>query len=358
MNSRSSHDIAEVAERDTVVKLWDLQNRAIDREIKLMEQLRHLQADNAEMTAGFVAQIRTLTKEKTDQESQIDSAATVILDENRRLKEINAEIDRRYEECLSRIAEFEATQAALEEASRVEIVELKRRHQTEKNGIRTQIDALIKHLHILDDRHASSLANKDATISELKAALELKEVSLNGYAARTPLLENKCRVFEAVNNRLQRQIDNNRATISHLEYKIERLESDLKERRVLDASVADRGVVGSVDTSMIVEAESSSIGRLEQIELIRNSGLFDEAWYLSRYQDRIPAGQSALEHYVAEGQKLDFIPSPLFDPEKYLARHPDVGGSGIGPLLHYLQYGYEEAREFWPVDAQLDTSSE
>ncbi|MCK7579951.1 MAG: hypothetical protein MZV65_32600 [Chromatiales bacterium] len=78
--------------------------------------------------------------------------------------------------------------------------------------------------------------------------------------------------------------------------------------------------------------------------IIRESGLFDEAWYLSQYPDVASAGYDAIEHYVCHGIQENRHPAPWFDTAFYLERNPDVANSIMNPLVHYHQFGKAERR--------------
>lgn len=73
--------------------------------------------------------------------------------------------------------------------------------------------------------------------------------------------------------------------------------------------------------------------------LIRDSGLFDDAYYLETYPEAKAAGLDPLAHYLHRGAALGNRPNPLFDPAYYLDSHPEVAASGQNPLIHYLRWG-------------------
>lgn len=56
----------------------------------------------------------------------------------------------------------------------------------------------------------------------------------------------------------------------------------------------------------------------EELEAIRNSGLFDAEWYLKTYPDVKALGMDPLEHFLWLGHKLRRRPSPNFDLDRYL----------------------------------------
>jgi hypothetical protein len=84
-------------------------------------------------------------------------------------------------------------------------------------------------------------------------------------------------------------------------------------------------------------------------KLIQNSGLFDELFYISQLSTCLPAGVTAIEHYVTQGWVMEKDPSPLFSVKFYLAKNPDVKVSGIDPLTHYIERGSAEMRDPHPL---------
>jgi hypothetical protein len=79
------------------------------------------------------------------------------------------------------------------------------------------------------------------------------------------------------------------------------------------------------------------------LEVLRLSGLFDPATYLTRYGS-VGAGVDPLAQYHDEGWRAGRWPNPYFDPDWYRAENPDVAASGADPLLHYVSYGEGEGR--------------
>lgn len=86
-----------------------------------------------------------------------------------------------------------------------------------------------------------------------------------------------------------------------------------------------------------------------------NYDIFDENYYLSRYQfvkEAVNSGivQSGLEHFQKYGQKLGITQiSRYYDEDYYLANNPGVAaavkaGNFASGLDHFIQYGYEQGR--------------
>jgi hypothetical protein len=76
----------------------------------------------------------------------------------------------------------------------------------------------------------------------------------------------------------------------------------------------------------------------DEIEAIRNSGLFDADWYMQRYRDVKILGMDPLEHYVWLGVRLKRDPSPHISAKTLLEFSRDLDGADGNPLAHYLKH--------------------
>jgi len=83
---------------------------------------------------------------------------------------------------------------------------------------------------------------------------------------------------------------------------------------------------------------------ISEVELIKSSSLFDEAWYLKTYPDVLEAKMDAAIHYLKHGWAEGRNPGPQFDTKWYLSNYPDVSEKGMNPLVHYLKFGRNEGR--------------
>jgi lipopolysaccharide biosynthesis protein len=86
------------------------------------------------------------------------------------------------------------------------------------------------------------------------------------------------------------------------------------------------------------------------IRTIRESGLFDEAYYRERNPHIDGCDIDPVRHYIQHGAAEGRDPHPLFDGEWYLATNPDVAAAGQNPLLHYVTAGVSEGRRGRPAD--------
>jgi len=64
---------------------------------------------------------------------------------------------------------------------------------------------------------------------------------------------------------------------------------------------------------------------------------FDPGWYRNEYA--VPAGRTALGHYLTNRRKQVYSPTPLFDVQRYVSQTDDGLGSNCDPFAHYLLAG-------------------
>ena len=82
---------------------------------------------------------------------------------------------------------------------------------------------------------------------------------------------------------------------------------------------------------------------------LRNSALFDPAWYAATYPDVAMSGLDPTFHFAAYGAAEGRSSGPAFDEAWYRKRYPDVAAAGFHPLLHFLEHGALEGREWRAV---------
>ena len=82
-----------------------------------------------------------------------------------------------------------------------------------------------------------------------------------------------------------------------------------------------------------------------ELVTLRESSMFDAAWYVLHHPDAEASGLDPVEHYFSVGGPLGYLPGPDFDAAGYLKRYPDVADAGLNPLLHYIRFGEKEGRE-------------
>lgn len=70
--------------------------------------------------------------------------------------------------------------------------------------------------------------------------------------------------------------------------------------------------------------------------IIKKSGLFDEKYYLSIYEDVRKADINPIKHYIKNGWKEGRNPSRNFNTNEYINAHKDIKTQKLNPLIHYI----------------------
>ncbi|CAI4169458.1 hypothetical protein ALT1644_50016 [Alteromonas macleodii] len=88
---------------------------------------------------------------------------------------------------------------------------------------------------------------------------------------------------------------------------------------------------------------------LEQQEklsaLIHLFGAFQASWYSSTYFNSSLDEEECLAHFLKDGYRNGFDPTPAFSCARYCAKYPDILDSNVNPYVHYLENGRFEGRE-------------
>lgn len=76
------------------------------------------------------------------------------------------------------------------------------------------------------------------------------------------------------------------------------------------------------------------------IQTLKQSALFDRAYYASKYG--VSENQAA--YHFAKNENRENSPSPVFSSQHYYKMYPDVRDAGVNALLHYIRFGQKEGR--------------
>lgn len=74
-------------------------------------------------------------------------------------------------------------------------------------------------------------------------------------------------------------------------------------------------------------------------DFLRQSGRFDEAWYLSVYRDVADSKQDPIVHFLTSGTFEGRQPRADFNPIAYLMSNPDLACNGMNPFVHFVRAG-------------------
>lgn len=123
----------------------------------------------------------------------------------------------------------------------------------------------------------------------------------------------------------------------------------LRSRRILIKMLEKRKVKTSFSNSLYFIFLKFKLSKSEYSDYttIFYSGLFDDKYYLSVYDDiekSKPFKKDPLLHYIKFGWKEFRNPSDVFSTENYIELHSDVRSLAVNPLVHFIKYGYREHR--------------
>ncbi|WP_191092468.1 sulfotransferase [Francisella sp. XLW-1] len=82
--------------------------------------------------------------------------------------------------------------------------------------------------------------------------------------------------------------------------------------------------------------------KIDDKQIIEQSGLFDVDYYHNRYPDVKDSGCCPIDHYLNYGAIEGRDPSVDFDTKFYISQNPDIGITKVNPLVHYIVYGQSE----------------
>lgn len=97
-------------------------------------------------------------------------------------------------------------------------------------------------------------------------------------------------------------------------------------------------VEGTFGSAMIFDKDEALYQKYRKEFLtIYGHRLFNDRYYLETYLDVKVSGQDPLLHYISEGWKLGYNPSPEFDTNRYQALYMD--DKSLCPLVHFYTQG-------------------
>jgi hypothetical protein len=154
----------------------------------------------------------------------------------------------------------------------------------------------------------------DRDVAELEAALR------------------SCRLELAAVRAEQEEWAEEHAELEQTRARLAELAAGLDER--LTAAERAEGLRGWVKQRMLRSMPTPQ--ERAQLAVLRESGLFDGAWYLRQYPEVARTGLSPALHYLRHGAAEGKEPNPEFSTQRYLAEHPRLSPDKDNPLLDSL----------------------
>ncbi|WP_148226694.1 hypothetical protein [Ferrimonas balearica] len=196
------------------------------------------------------------------------------------------------------------------------------RHQQQEEGQQSELNKL-KQQNALLERDQKVAADKISSLAQSELSLQ-KSLSerFDELATLTNLLQQKERELSGL---------------------IEQMKDS--EKALTDSKPINNGNIKKTITAL-KQRRKKARQFAKDVEVIRQSDLFDEAWYLQQYPDAAKHKHGAAGHYLERAVELEVNPSTAFDGNWYLKTHEDVKSAGMNPLFHYLKFGHKESRLF------------
>lgn len=221
----------------------------------------------------------------------------------------------------------------------------------EKNGV---LQAAIERLKAEVEQLEVALA---------KARKEVERLRLTEIAGEAELASTRSEVAELRKSQksLRKSLDEVKKSLAEAEKRASRLKAKDADReaeiRQLEDALMARAAGAAAPSPLKIDVSVKSLllhltpkarkktlrhQRLRQ--LVLESGMFDAAFYASRYPDVVAAGADPLDHFITLGGTEARHPGPSFNSKWYLNQNADVRSSGVNPLVHYLEHGRDEGR--------------
>ncbi len=176
------------------------------------------------------------------------------------------------------------------------------------------------------------LASQHATVAALGAQADTLRSQLAGRQRDAAALTDRLRTREG---RLQQ-----------LSRRLERAEAEIYAMRssrswMLTAPLRRAGETVTRMKAAVAMRLSGDGTLWRQAETLRDSGIFDYAYYVTQAGDSLGPQMDPVIHYLTRPGARELAPNPLFDPDYYLRRYPEAAEAHCAPLLHYLAAGRE-----------------
>lgn len=238
---------------------------------------------------------------------------------------------------MDQLASIEARWAKIMQAGRHREEMLAEQNEVFRRGV----EELSREIDVLQSRLEQSAADLDKLrVSEISKQAEVERLSAQAKDLRSALAEAKDAIDKAKAQEAARMA------------KVElQLQQAVQENA--RAQIGRRPDVARSSSSHLLAKLAKAVTppslrkaqRQRQLrEMVRQSGLFDSAFYAARYPDVVAAGHDLLDHYIRYGGAEGRHPSPGFNSRWYLNEYPDVRATGVNPLVHFLEHGRDEGR--------------
>ncbi len=317
---------------------------------KQIEQLTKVRDEQAKLATELQAQ---LTQSKQAQE-KLESANKETEQENEllliQLHQVQEELEAVFLQKLQ-IDQSQKKQDTKLKQHQQELDEARRQFQTEekvwkglvgeKQKLQTQIEQLTK----ARDEQAKLATERQTQLTQAKQSQEKLELAKKETEQENELLLLQ---LHQVQEELEHYFLKYQELVRELEEQTKVESNGSEEQREPEKSRPTKTSKITAPISVLTKpfklTNKAQKREKRLVNLLKVSGLFDEAWYLAEYPDVAEAGIDPVQHYLRYGASEGRNPSSKFDTAFYLTTNPDIAQAEINPLVHYLRYGKEEGR--------------
>ncbi|PWT99346.1 MAG: hypothetical protein C5B53_05475 [Candidatus Melainabacteria bacterium] len=195
------------------------------------------------------------------------------------------------------------------------------------------------------DQLERQVLSQTTEVEKLQRKLNQSRNLIEDRDERIGALNNALQVQQSTNSKLNVALNNLRETEALLNaynawrtFAVAALATGSRSRRLFKACAS----MAKNARLILRSAKNLRFSLIEELRLVRKSGLFDTEFYSNRYPDVMASGVSPLLHYLTDGAREGRDPNPLFSTSYYLAQYDEVVSSNMNPLVHYLVRGWHE----------------
>ena len=292
--------------------------------------------------AGNITEINEKAKGLFEQKKEIEGKARILFEQKNELgkkaKLLSQQIEASDKKILSlnneivnRDKQIQATSKQLEEQNR------------NIESLNSQLEEQIKHQDNLQDQ-----INKQAeSLKELNQQTQVLATQVSKKNNQITKLNNEVRQYRKTNQEIVSEV---KSLQNSRTWKMFTAFHSLSLKIAPEGSFSRKVIfflIKIITTPIFKITRRNRLKR--EIEILRNSELFDTKYYLQKNPDIAASSIDPYKHYLIFGANEGRNPSQAFNTNLYLLRYPDIQIAGINPLVHYLTHGKSENRTINPT---------
>jgi len=148
-------------------------------------------------------------------------------------------------------------------------------------------------------------------------------------------------------NQVINSLDNNYLLLSKLEHNLNNNMSNNENFLQINELINNNTSINKLLNKKVLDDILSDEFWIDY-NIIKESNLFDEEWYVKKYPQVKYLDMDSITHYLLTWKTNMNDPASFFSTKSYYLFHNDVEVSGINPFVHYIQQGMAEGRQIFP----------